>query len=183
MRRVLPFALLIMVAVIPSIVGAIDEGEIYAQGLFVPMKVLLNGKESGTQLVVNYHVINSGGRWIVSWEEVKIFQDTLSKKTVLLPVIWSTSGGDIKNVVVRGDSASFDLVMAYGEARVVVGKGVVSTIPTPDVKVTLVYLDSSSKKNITEEWVMTDRIVLPSKEVYKARDAGDALFVGGKGKK
>jgi hypothetical protein len=179
MRRVLTAILLILMLVIPFSASA----EMFAEGVFVPMKILSDGKESGTQLVVNYSVMKSGGRWVAYWEEVMIRQHISSKSTVLFPLIWSSSGGDIKNVKVRRDSASFDLVMADGEARVVVGKGNDLSGKQPDVKVTYVYLDRMSKKNITEEWVLTDRIVLPFNEIYTSAEILDNSFGGGKGKK
>ncbi|HEY5997620.1 MAG TPA: hypothetical protein VIU29_11400, partial [Candidatus Deferrimicrobiaceae bacterium] len=137
---------------------------------FVPMTVLSNGKKSGTELVVNYTVRYSGGAWTALFEAVKIFGDKISKRTILLPAVWSSAGGDIKNVAVGEMSASFDLAMESGDAVVVVGKGDKLPGEQPDVTVRKLSFDGATKRPVLEEWVPTDRIVLPFKEVYGSRE-------------
>jgi hypothetical protein len=169
MRRVLSAILLVVIWTAPLLAPAGGGNGIFSSAVSLKMKVLIDGKPTDRSYVVGYDVFFAQGKWNVIWKGVRI--NEIGGETNLMSVRWSSSDGEIKNIVVGEDSASFDLITVVGKkavnsaVHVVVEKrGIMD--PTPDVRGTSVYYDDVEKKTTTEEWVITDKLVLPSKEVF-----------------
>ena len=173
MRRVLPAilpALLLVVSMIPSIAKADTEYVIDAN--FLKIKMLVDGKPENTSMVVNLAVgydKKDDFKW-ATWDSVFIMSDTLSGggKVVLRADHYETHDPPfprgIRNLVVSGNKASFDLYRSIERPVHIVC--VKRDDGDYDFRGTSTYYSDIMKRTMTEEWILTDKIILPSKEVF-----------------
>jgi hypothetical protein len=175
MRRVLTAilpVLLLAVSLIPPIAKADTEYVIDAH--FLKVKMIVDGKPEKSSMVVNLTVgydKKDDYKW-AKWDSVFIMPDTLSggNKVVLRADHYETREppvpGGIRNLVISGNKVSFDLYRSFDRDRPVHIVCVKQGDYDYDFRGTSTYYSDILKKTMTEEWVLTDKIILPSKEVF-----------------
>jgi len=173
MRRVLAAilpVLLLAFSMIPPTAKADTEYVIDAH--FLKIKMIVDGKPEKSSMVVNLTVgydKKDDLKW-ATWDSVFIMSDTRTggEKVVLRADHYETRvppvPGGIRNLVVSGNKASFDLYRSLDRPVhiVCVKRGDYDY----DFRGTSTYYSDILKKTMTEEWVLTDKIILPSKEVF-----------------
>jgi hypothetical protein len=121
-----------------------------------------DGKRVGDKFVT-YAIFKVDKKWEAVWDEVNFYTVGSGRRQEVGLFVnhYSTDGGEIKNVKVSDDFASFDI-----ETRVtdkisirVICRPPKEYLLTPTIRAVAVY------PNRTDEWVLTERIVLPSTEI------------------
>lgn len=146
--------------------GAQEEGRsVLAGSLFMEQRI--DGKPSGREMVVDIGIERTGAGYTVNWDVVVIHAIDLpngEKYTSLKALHYGTDTESIRNVVVTDGFLSFDIVRAHGDIKVEISrKGAFGS----DIAVKAYRNRFSNKrqKTVNEEWVMKDRIRLPSLDV------------------
>jgi hypothetical protein len=123
-----------------------------------------DGKRLGDKLAA-YAIFKVDNKWDVVWDEVNFGSSAVGgnpKEVTLDMMHYSTADGTIKNVEVADDFASFDIEPAAPEkiSIHVTCRPPKEYLLTPDVRAVAVY------PKHTYEWTLTERILLPSTEVF-----------------
>jgi len=168
MRRVHPILPLFLIILHTSMLLPLSaSGEMFSDVAWLKLKGLVDGKPNGFYKVVNYTVLDTGMEWQIDWNEVQIKPVGKREGVTLNPEHYSTSDRNVKNVVATKDAVSFDLINVTNEvSRVSCEKRSSDRLTIPDVKITKTVFDNTKKKLVTYEYVVTDRITLPSQEVF-----------------
>ena len=133
---------------------------------FIKMQIEENGKKTNWHMVVDLFVMKRDGTARATWNSVFIMPDnsTNGKKTVLRADHYSTENGGIENLIIEGNTVSFDLNRSPD--RKVKISCVKKDTDIYDIKGTSFYWSDLVKERFTEVWSVTDKIILPSLEVY-----------------
>jgi len=176
MRRVLP-ALLFLVFVTPSFADsaiATEERSAFENlNLNVwslKLAIMKDGKRIGSK-IVNYGIYKVGNKWEGHWSNVRFSKSSDGNSTFCTLYHYSTKEGALKNIKVTPHSITFDLEPspnAFGESAKVIIIPPQKNYPlTPIVRVTAVNPDG------IEDWVITERIILASPEIWGHPDPPD----------
>jgi hypothetical protein len=131
------------------------------------MEQQIDGKRSGRDMVVSISVERSGEGYTVNWDAVNIHPIELgggATRTSLRAVHYGTDAGTIRNVVVKERFIAFDIVRAHGDMKVEISR-------TGDrgqeivIRAYRVRFSNKRQKTVNEEWVMTESIRLPSRDL------------------
>lgn len=167
----LQFGLLGLIVLLLSPLSLLaGQSDVIIDARFVKMQIEVNGRRTSWHMVVDLSVVKQDGLGRATWNSVFIMPDNLTggKKTVLRADHYSTENGGIQNLVIQGKTVSFDLVRSPDrKVKIIcVKKGA----DKYDIKGTSFYWSELMKERFTEVWSVTDRIVLPSLEVYGQGD-------------
>jgi hypothetical protein len=166
MRSILSVALLVIVVSAWICPFPAEGGETVFRGESVMMTKRIDGKSTERNLVVTVTVEYSDGRYTAKWDAVRISPVLLPngvKRTSLRAQHYSTGEGTIKNLVVKKDAITFDIVRSFGDLNVVCArKGEFDF----DIRATGTHYKAENKVTYTEDWVMTGNITLPSPSVF-----------------
>jgi hypothetical protein len=146
------------------------EPDVIINAHFIKMQVEENGKKTNSNMIVDLFVVKQDGQKSAAWNSVFVMPDTLEgkKKTVLRADHYSTENGGIENLVIQGQTVSFDLNRSPGrKVKIICTK---KSENKYDIMGKSFYWSSLLKKNFTEIWSITDKIILPSLEVYGQGD-------------
>lgn len=172
MRRVLPVFFLFLMISAPDFVFAAQDVAMQdvATGLrarSILMTMLKDGKQVGRNLVVDVTIEYANGKYTATWDAVRITAIDLSndvKRTHLRAEHYGTDTGTIKNLVVKEKSISFDIARSHGDMKVDIFKKGEYGLDL-EVKAHGTHRGNMKHGTMTEEWVMTDNIKLPSRDV------------------
>jgi hypothetical protein len=123
----------------------------------IRMKVVASDGTHVADKVVSYSILRVNGQWEAYWDEVT-FMD-IDGEVVPALTHFSTKEGSIANVKVGSDHASFDIETGVTSVRVVCRPPSDFMGMTVDVRAMAIFPDR------TEEWLLTDKIILPSKVI------------------
>jgi hypothetical protein len=146
--------------------GQPEEGMVFGTtSLFMEQRI--DGKRSGRDMIVGISVERSGEEYTVDWDAVNIHPIELPgrvTRTSLRAVHYGTDAGTIRNVVVKERYIAFDIIRAHGDMKVeILRQG--DNAPGFEIKAYRVRFSNKRQKMINEEWVVTESIQLPSREV------------------
>src|SRR5512143_410295 len=149
----------------------IAKAEMVIDAPFLKIKVIMDGKPEKSSMVVNLKVRydkEENFKW-ATWDSVSITPDSLNggKRVVLRSDHYETGvlhTGRIRKLTVSGNRVTFDLIRSIGEPVHIVC--VKQGNDDYDFRGTSTYYSNIVKKTMTEEWVLTDYLTLPSKEVF-----------------
>ena len=184
-RRVLPFVLFVLTVLAPTFSFAAMEGEtdlsdksllmrnrqedetvLRVRSLLMTMRV--DGKQAGKDMVVDISIEKTNGVYIATWDAVKISSVELAnevKRTHLRAIHYGTDSGNIRNIVVKDKFITFDIVRSHGDMKVEIFRtGEVGL--DLEIKAYGTHYSNKKQRKFTEEWVMTNDIKLPSKEIF-----------------
>jgi hypothetical protein len=149
----------------------IAKAEMLIDAPFLKIKMIMDGKPEKSSMVVNLKVRydkEDGFKW-ATWDSVFITSDRLKgrKRVVLRSDHYETGvlyRGRIRNLIVSENRVTFDLIRSIGNPVhiVCVKRGE----DDYDFRGTSTCNSNIVKKTMTEEWVLTDNLTLPSKEVF-----------------
>jgi len=173
MRRVLPViltVLLLVVYIAPPIAKA--ETELVIDAHFLKIKMIVDGIHENSSMVVNLtvgHDKKDDSKW-ATWDSIFIMSDIVGggERVVLRPDHYETgvppNNGRIRNLIVSKNRVTFDLIRSIDKPVhiVCVKRGE----DDYDFRGTSTYYSDIMKRTMTEEWVLTDKIILQSKEVF-----------------
>ena len=115
-----------------------------------------DGKRVGDKYVT-YAIYQVDKKWGAIWDEINF--SNVHQEVGLLMNHYSTDGGTIKNVKVLNDFASFDIcplgIIENVSIHVII-RPPKEYLLTPTVRAVAIY------PNRTDEWLLTERIILPS---------------------
>lgn len=177
MRRVLTViltVLLLVVYIAPPIAKA--ETEFVIDAHFLKIKMIVDGIPENSSMVVNLTVgydKKDDSKW-ATWDSIFIMSDSLGggERVVLRPDHYETgvppNSGRIRNLIVSENRVTFDLIRSIDRPVhiVCVKRGE----DDYDFRGTSTYYSNIMKRTMTEEWVLTDKIILQSKEVFGIPD-------------
>lgn len=173
MRRVLTVILTVLlldVYMAPPIAKA--ETEVVIDAHFLKIKMIVDGNPENSSMVVNLTVgydKKDDSKWAI-WDSIFIMSDSLGggERVVLRPDHYETGvppdSGRIRNLIVAENRVTFDLIRSIDRPVhiVCVKRGE----DDYDFRGTSTYYSNIMKRTMTEEWVLTDKILLESKEVF-----------------
>lgn len=172
MRRVLTAILLVLLLAIPILPIAKADTDSVIDARFLKIKIVVDGKPVSNMVVnltVNYDEENNY-KW-VRWDSVFIMSDQQAgrERVFLRPDHYETgvipNTGRIRNIIVSKNRVTFDLIRSI--ERIVHIVCVKRGEDDYDLRGKCTYNGSNpGKKTVTEEWVLTDTLTLPSKEVF-----------------
>lgn len=172
MRRVLTAILPVLLLIIPILPIAKADTDSVIDARFLKVKIVVDGKPVSNMVVnltVNYDE-EKNYKW-VRWDSVFIMSDQQAgrKRVFLRPDHYETgvlpNAGRIRNIIVSKNRVTFDLIRSID--RIVHIVCVKRGEDDYDFRGKCTYNGSNpGKKTVTEEWVLTDTITLPSKEVF-----------------
>lgn len=143
-----------------------SEPDVIINAHFIKMQIEENGKKTNSNMIVDLFVVKQDGQKSAVWNSVFIMPDTLGgkKKMVLRADHYSTENGGIENLVIQGQTVSFDLNRSPDrKVKIICTK---KSDNKYDITGNSFYWSSLLKINFTEVWSVTDKIILPSLEVY-----------------
>jgi hypothetical protein len=166
MRKAFLLVFLGLAVSIPSFAFAIQEEETVFRGESVMMTKLVDGKRTERNMIVTISVESSGGKYAASWDAVRISPIVLPsgvKQTSLRAQHYGTDVGTIRNIVVKKDSITFEIVRSFGNMQVTCArKGEFDF----DIRAIGTHSSERRKVTYTEEWIMAGNITLPSPSVF-----------------
>lgn len=133
---------------------------------FIKMQIEENGKKTSSNMIVDLFVVNQNDIKSAVWNSVFIMIDNREgkKKTVLRADHYSTENGGIDNLIIQGNTVSFNLNRSPDrKVRIICTK---KSENEYDITGNSFYWSSLLKINFTEVWSVTNKILLPSLEVY-----------------
>jgi hypothetical protein len=155
---------------VPNYVQAEVKSDIPIQASFLKVKIIEDGKISEHSMVVSLTIataIDEKGNqanWAI-WDSVFIMPDSLTGgERVVLRADHYTHDNEIRNIKVVGNMASFDLFRSADRPVHIIC--IKHDFDNYEFRGTSTYYSDLLKRTIVEEWVLTDRMILPSKEVY-----------------
>lgn len=172
MRRVLPIFFLLLIISASDFAFAVQDVAVQdvVTGLrarSILMTMLLDGKQVGRDLVVDVTIEYANSQYVVTWDAVRVTAIDLSndvKRTHLRAEHFGTDTGTIKNIVVKEKFISFDIARSHGDMKVDIFKKGEFGLDI-EIKAYGACHRNSKQKIFAEEWVMTDNIRLPSRDV------------------
>jgi len=174
MRRFLPAilaVLLLVVSMVPHVATA--ETKIVIDAHFLKIEMIVDGIPENTFMVVNLTVgydKKDDSKWAI-WDSIFIMSDSVGggERVVLRPDHYETgvppNSGRIRNLIVSENRVTFDLIRSIDRPVhiVCVKRGE----DDYDFQGTSTYYSDIMKRTMTEEWVLTDKIIFQSKEVFE----------------
>ena len=185
MRRILLAVLLVPVILAPTIAFAEREGKtvlpdksllmrkqhegetvLSVKSLLMTKRV--DGKQVGKDMVVDISIERTNGVYIAAWDAVQISSVELAndvKQTHLRAKHYGTDTGSIRNIVVKEKVVTFDIVRSHGDMNVDIFRRGEFGLDL-EIKAYGTHYMNKKQQKVTEEWVMTNDIKLPSKEIF-----------------
>jgi len=184
-RRVLLAVLLVLAILAPTIASAErdgetvlrdksllmwkrQEGETVLSVKSLLMTKLVDGKQVGKDMVVDISIEKTNGVYIATWDAVQISSVDLAnevKRTYLRAKHYGTDTGSIRNIVVKEKVITFDIVRSHGDMKVDIFRTGEFGLDL-EIKAFGTHYMNKKQQKVTEEWMMTNDIKLPSKDIF-----------------
>ncbi|HEX8041984.1 hypothetical protein [Candidatus Deferrimicrobium sp.] len=173
MRKALTVILtvLLLAGYIPPPIAKAETG-LVIDARFLKIKMIVDGIPENSSMVVNLTVgydKKDDFKW-ATWDSIFIMSDSVGggERVILRPDHYETgvppNSGRIRNLIVSKNTVTFDLIRSIDRpVHIVCVKRGENDY---DFRGTSTYYSDIMKRSMTEEWVLTDKIILESKEVF-----------------
>lgn len=128
----------------------------------------IDAKQTGKDMVVDISIEKINGVYIATWDAVQISSVELAnevKRTHLRAKHYGTDTGSIRNIVVKEKAVTFDIVRSHGDMKVDILRTGEFGLDL-EIKAFGTHYMNKKQQKVTEEWVMTNDIKLPSKDIF-----------------
>jgi len=119
-------------------------------------------------MVVDISIEKTDGAYIATWDSVHICPIELANKVKLTHLRarhYGTDTGSIRNIVVKEKSITFDIVRSHGDMKVDISRTGEFGFDV-GIKAHGTHYRDKNQRKFAEEWVMTNGIKLPSKDIF-----------------